>query len=197
MSAPAYPVSQGALLTVANAASINDLDNDDPITTYHSDREPLTGRIQPDSASGGASLSRGYLSSQIPGEDRRATLNTLEESVWHTVRRDLVAVWEKMRLVLWPKYLLGGMLTRQSGGVEGGEGLSGEGLRENMHRLMGQWPNPEIVLEGGLNEGLRDWDLWFVLTLLLRDWMRCLRDFYQGSATLLPFAEHVFVDGRS
>jgi hypothetical protein len=33
-----------------------------------------------------------------------------DESVWETLSRDLVAVWEKMRQVLWPKYLLGGMM---------------------------------------------------------------------------------------
>jgi hypothetical protein len=37
---------------------------------------------------------------------RIQTQNTIDESVWETLSRDLVAVWEKMRQVLWPKYLL-------------------------------------------------------------------------------------------
>lgn len=53
---------------------------------------------------------------------------------------------------------MGGMLMRNRGGVEGGEGGSAS---DGMRRLMGQWPNPEMVLEGGMSEGLRNWDLWY------------------------------------
>lgn len=125
--------------------------------TQHSDREPLTGNIQPDSSS--TPLPRNYLNSSIPGEDRRAPMNTLDESVWATLSRDLKAVWEKMRLVLWPNRLLGGALQRNRGlgSVESGEG---EGLTSQMRGLMSQWPNPDIVLQGTMSEGLRDWDLW-------------------------------------
>lgn len=87
-------------------------------------------------------------------------MNTLDESVWHTVRRDLLAVWEKMRLVLWPKYLLGGMLQR-GGGIGAAERGEGDSLTGGLRGLVGQWPNPEIVLQGGMSEGLRDWDLWY------------------------------------
>jgi hypothetical protein len=78
--------------------------------------------------------------------------------VWETLSRDLKAVWEKMRQVLWPKYLLGGMLVRSEGGVEGGEGVRGMGG-------FGRWPDADDVLGGSMSEGLRDWDLWCVDSL--------------------------------
>ena len=122
----------------------------------HSDREPLTGNIQPDTSS--TPIPRNYLNSSIPGEDRRATLNTLDESVWATVRRDLLAVWEKMVLVLWPKNLFGGALQRQ-GGLAAEEEGEREGLAGGVRGLM---RNPEMILQGTMSEGLRDWDLWYI-----------------------------------
>ena len=123
----------------------------------------MTGNIQPDTA--GPSLSRGYLNQSIGGEDRRANLNTLDESVWQTVSRDLWAVWEKMRLVLWPKYLLGGAL-QQGGGIAAEESGEHESLAGNVRNLMAQGINPDMVLQGTMSEGLRNWDLWFVFTIL-------------------------------
>src|SRR5579862_2665188 len=106
-------------------ADLNDLD--DPIDNHPSSsaRTPLTGNIQqtPSSSYAGR-ISQSYLTSSIPGEDRRAPTNTIDESVWATLSRDLLAVWEKMRQVLWPKYLLGGMLQR-GGGIGGGGGGCG------------------------------------------------------------------------
>ncbi len=67
-----------------------------------------------------------------------------------------------MRQVLWPKYLLGGMLQRGGGigAAERGEGGgSGPG---GVRGLVGRWPDAEVVLQGGMSEGLRDWDLWYV-----------------------------------
>ncbi len=67
-----------------------------------------------------------------------------------------------MRQVLWPKYLLGGMLQRGGGigaaerGEGGGSGAGG------VRGLVGRWPDAEVVLQGGMSEGLRDWDLWYV-----------------------------------
>ena len=137
-------------------ASLNDLD--DPINPQaNSDREPLTGNIQPDSA--GPSLSRGYLNQSIGGEDRRANLNTLDETVWQTVSRDLWAVWEKMRLVLWPKHLLGGALQRRSA-LSQEESGEAESLAGNVRNLVGQGLNPDLVLQGTMSEGLQNWDLW-------------------------------------
>jgi hypothetical protein len=88
--------------------------------------------------------------------------------VWETLRRDLLAVWEKMRQVLWPKYLLGGMLNQGGGmgGAERGEGDSLAGGVPTMGQLrgiVGRWPDADAVLQGGMSEGLRDWDLWYVL----------------------------------
>lgn len=142
--------------TDKHEASLNDLE--DPLQQEHSDREPLTGNIQPDSSRN--PLPQNYLNQSIGGEDRRANANTLDESVWATVSRDLAAVWEKMRLVLWPNNLLGGMLKHggnSDGAAERGES---EGLAGTARGIIGQWPNPEIVLQGGMSEGLRNWDLW-------------------------------------
>ncbi|KAI9765789.1 MAG: hypothetical protein M1835_007316 [Candelina submexicana] len=139
-------------------ADINDLD--DPLNQPSSDRAPLTGNSQPASSSDNP-IPQGYLTSSIPGEDRRAPTNTIEESVWDTLSRDLLAVWEKMRLVLWPKYLLGGILQR-GGGIGAAERGQGDSLREGGRVLgIGRWPDADVVLQAGMSEGLRDWDLWF------------------------------------
>lgn len=153
-------------------ATLDDLD--DPINTSTSDRAPLTGNIssqQANSNSRTAHNAQGYLNSAIPGEDRRAPLSTLDETVWETLRRDLLAVWEKMRQVLWPKYLLGGMLNQGGGmgGAERGEGDSLAGGVPTMGQLrgiVGRWPDADAVLQGGMSEGLRDWDLWYVLNMI-------------------------------
>lgn len=49
------------------------------------------------------------------------------------------------------------------GGAERGEGdsLSGGGMRG----LVGRWPDADTVLQSGMSEGLRDWDLWYVLAV--------------------------------
>ncbi|KAI9821246.1 MAG: hypothetical protein M1827_003981 [Pycnora praestabilis] len=134
-------------------ADLNDLD--DPLQPTH-DRAPLTGNIQ--SSSSNNPIPQGYLTSSIPGEDRRAPTNTIDESVWDTLSRDLLAVWEKMRQVLWPKYLLGGILQREEG----------DSLREGGRILgVGRWPDAEVVLQGGMSEGLRNWDLWGPLVFCL------------------------------
>ncbi|KAK0266296.1 hypothetical protein LTR91_018538 [Friedmanniomyces endolithicus] len=169
-------------------ATLDDLD--DPINgAKTSDRTPLTGNItssQSHSNTRAANNTQGYLNSAIPGEDRRAPVNTIDESVWETLRRDLLAVWEKMRQVLWPKYLLGGMLGRGGGigGAERGEGNSLAGGVESLRGIVGRWPDADAVLQGGMSEGLRDWDLWgpllfslllsFLLSLNAREEQRSL-----------------------
>ncbi|KAI9870895.1 MAG: hypothetical protein M1830_001476, partial [Pleopsidium flavum] len=62
-------------------ADINDLD--DPLQPT-SDRAPLTGNIHSSSSSSNP-LPQSYLTSSIPGEDRRAPTNTIDESVWETL----------------------------------------------------------------------------------------------------------------
>ncbi|KAL1981171.1 hypothetical protein VTN96DRAFT_3018 [Rasamsonia emersonii] len=142
------------------------IEADDPLHTT-SDTTPLRGNIQPDtSSSSRGGFPSNYLTSSIPGEDRRAPQNTIDESVWETLSRDLLAVWEKMRQVLWPKYLLGGFLQRGGGigAAERGEaGRFGGGFRG----LLGRWPDADTVLQGGMSEGLRDWDLWGPLIFCL------------------------------
>ena len=128
-------------------------DADIPSDVNDSQRAPLTGNIRSQSS---APLDQSYLTSSIPGEDRRAPTNTIDESVWETLSRDLLAVWEKMRQVLWPKYLLGGMLQR-GGGIRGADQEGRGGLWG-----MGRWPDADVVLQGGMSEGLRDWDMWYV-----------------------------------
>ncbi|KAJ5907572.1 hypothetical protein N7495_000254 [Penicillium taxi] len=145
------------------------LEAEDPLHDT-SDTAPLRGNIESESSSRGG---RGagynqYLTSTIPGEDRRATQNTIDEPVWATLSRDLVAVWEKMRQVLWPKYLLGGMMQRGGGGI-GGAAERGEiaGFGQNLRGLVGRWPDADVVLQGGMSDGLRDWDLWGPLVFCL------------------------------
>lgn len=68
-------------------------------------------------------------------------------------------MWEKMRLVLWPKHLLGGFLRGETGVEEAERGES----RGFSHVIRsGRWPGTDVVLQQKMSEGLRDWDLWHV-----------------------------------
>ncbi|KAL4917303.1 hypothetical protein BDW62DRAFT_87460 [Aspergillus aurantiobrunneus] len=143
------------------------IDADDPL--HETDRAPLRGNIEPGSSSsrGGNNISGGYLTSRIPGEDRRAPQNTIDESVWQTLSRDLLAVWEKMRQVLYPKYLVGGILQRGGGGIGAAERGEASGFGGGLRNAFGRWPDADVVLQGGMSEGLRDWDLWGPLIFCL------------------------------
>jgi hypothetical protein len=146
-----------------NSDCHTEIEPDVPTSYSTSDRAPLTGNIQ--SSQNPVSQNRGYLNSAIPGEDRRAPQNTIDESVWETVSRDLFAVWEKMKQVLWPKYLLGGVLNR----AEGGD-VESQGFGRDLRGLVGRWPamvDADGILQGGMSEGLRDWDLWGPLIFCL------------------------------
>ena len=175
-----------------------------------SDTAPLRGNIQSSSSSSrGNQFTPGYLTSSIPGEDRRAPQNTIDESVWDTVSRDLLAVWEKLRQVLYPKYLIGGILQRGGGGIGAAERGEAGGFGQALRGLVGRWPDAEVVLQGGMSEGLRDWDLWyahgqwttfyffffffFVFRRLIY-WL--ILTLFQGSAYLLLASEYVSVDAR-
>ncbi|KAI2638194.1 Yip1 domain-containing protein [Xylaria nigripes] len=154
-------------------AELNDFD--DPLSNVESQRTPLTGNISThaESSSSSRPLNQSYLTSQIPGDDRRAPQNTIDETVWETVRRDLLAVWSKMREVLYPRYLFGGsMLESGGGGLRGayanlrGAGLSG--AREELQSLAGRVMDPETLLsQNNMTPGLRDWDLWGPLIFCL------------------------------
>lgn len=140
-----------------------EVEPDVPTLYSTSDRAPLTGNIQ--SSQNPVAQNRGYLNSAIAGEDRRAPQNTIDESVWETVSRDLFAVWEKMKQVLWPKYLLGGVLNR----AEGGD-VESQGFGRDLRGLVGRWPamvDADGILQGGMSDGLRDWDLWGPLIFCL------------------------------
>jgi hypothetical protein len=148
-------------------ANLEDLD--DPLQASSS-RTPLTGNI----SSGNASrpLNESYLTSRFPGEDRRAPTNTIDESVWDTLRRDLLAVWTKMREVLYPKYLFGGSMLENTTSFRGAyENLRGAGIsgaRDELVGLAGRALDPDALLaQGNMSEGLRDWDLWGPLVFCL------------------------------
>ncbi|KAF3767862.1 Yip1-domain-containing protein [Cryphonectria parasitica EP155] len=150
-------------------ADLNDFD--DPLQPSSS-RAPLTGNIGQSSSSSSQPLNQDYLSSRIGGEDRRAPQNTIDESVWDTLRRDLLAVWSKMREVLWPRYLLGGTMFESSEGLRGvyanlrGVGITGG--REELAGLAGRVLDPETLLnQNNMTPGLRDWDLWGPLIFCL------------------------------
>ncbi|KAK5075480.1 hypothetical protein LTR64_001687 [Lithohypha guttulata] len=172
----------------------DDIEPDEP--AIESDRAPLTGNIQSSSSSSQRPLNQNYLTSQIPGEDRRAPQNTIDESVWDTVSRDLFAVWEKMKQVLWPKYLLGGMLQRSGTGTAD---VENQGFGRDLRGLVGRWPDAEGLLQGAMSEGLRDWDLWgplvFCLLLSLFLSMRAAKDqkdlVFSGVFTLIWLGEAV------
>ncbi|KUJ16800.1 Yip1-domain-containing protein [Mollisia scopiformis] len=146
-------------------ANLDDLD--DPLQS--SSRAPLTGNITTNSS---RPLNENYLTSRIPGEDRRAPTNTIDESVWDTLRRDLLAVWSKMREVLYPKYLFGGSMLENTtsfrGAYENIRGAGISGARDELVGLAGRALDPEALLaQGNMSEGLRDWDLWGPLVFCL------------------------------
>lgn len=145
-------------------ATLDDLD--DPLQST-SDRAPLTGNIQSSSRSGGGGANtQSYLTSAVGGEDRRAPTNTIDESVWETLSRDLLAIWEKMKQVLYPKYILGGVM-QQGGGIGAAERGEADGFGGGIRGLAGRWPDADVILQGGMSEGLRDWDLWGPLIFCL------------------------------
>ncbi|KAM7195631.1 protein YIP4 [Naviculisporaceae sp. PSN 640] len=153
-----------------------DLDDfDDPLqqASSSSQRAPLTGTIGSSSAGGGGGGNSSAWTNRIPGEDRRAPNNTIDETVWETLRRDLLAIWSKMREVLYPKYLFGGTMFESEDGLRGayanlrGAGLSG--ARDELAGLAGRVMDPESLLGSGnsMSPGLRDWDLWGPLIFCL------------------------------
>lgn len=67
-----------------------------------------------------------------------------------------------MRQVLYPKYLIGGVLQRGGGGIGAAERGEASGFGGGVRNALGRWPDADVVLQGGMSEGLRDWDLWWV-----------------------------------
>ncbi|KAG6017740.1 hypothetical protein E4U54_004271 [Claviceps lovelessii] len=147
-------------------ADLNEFD--DPLESQSS-RQPLRGAIG--SSSSSRPLDESYLTSSIPGEDRRAPQNTIDETVWETLRRDLFAVWAKLREVLYPRYLLGGTMFDTQAGLRGaysnmrGAGITG--TREELTGLASRMMDAETLLQSNMSPGLRDWDLWGPLIFCL------------------------------
>ncbi len=87
------------------------------------------------------------------------------------MRRDLLAVWAKLREVLYPRYLLGGTMFDGEGGFRGAySNLRGAGItgtREELTGLASRVMDPEALLSSSLSPGLRDWDLWGPLVFCL------------------------------
>jgi hypothetical protein len=71
-----------------------------------------------------------------------------------------------MKQVLYPKYLLGGMMQR-GGGIGAAERGEADGLGGGIRNIAGRWPDADVILQGGMSEGLRDWDLWGPLIFCL------------------------------
>lgn len=155
---------QYVTLTAYCVADLNDFD--DPLASQ-STRQPLAGNI----GSSSRPLDQGYLTSRIPGEDRSAPQNTIDETVWETLRRDLFAVWAKLREVLYPRYLLGGSMFDTETGLRGAysniRGAGFMGTREELTGLATRAVDAEALLQSSLSPGLRDWDLWGPLIFCL------------------------------
>jgi protein YIPF6 len=168
---------------ILGLADLNDFD--DPIES-NNPRAALTGNIGQSSTSGGSSssssrpLNQSYLTSRIPGDDRAVAYNnTIDEPVWATLRRDLLAIWGKLREVLWPRYLFGGTMFEPGlhgayAGLRGDQGEGGASLlgnaRDELGTLAGRVLDPEALLSANnMTPGLRDWDLWgpLLFSLLL------------------------------
>ncbi|KAK4156241.1 hypothetical protein C8A00DRAFT_30939 [Chaetomidium leptoderma] len=156
---------------------------------------PLTGTIG--SSSSSAAAAANSWTSRIPGEDRttsQSNSNTIDESVWATLRRDLLAVWLRLRDVLYPRHLFsawgGGPDSLLRGAYarlrSGGGGFAG--AREELVGLAGRvWDADNLLASGAGAEydseraaqqqhGLRDWDLWGPLVFcLLLSTLLCLK----------------------
>jgi len=141
-----------------------------PSTSSQNSAPTLQGSITSAPTPQQTSQTQTYLTSSIPGEDRRAPLSTIDETVWATLSRDLVGVWEKMKQVLWPRYLLGGSMMREYDRAPNAEGETtsqsgATGLRTLGQNIIGavrRGVDADAVLQGGMSEGLRNWDLWYV-----------------------------------
>ncbi|KAF4584261.1 hypothetical protein GQ602_005634 [Ophiocordyceps camponoti-floridani] len=147
----------------------DDLNALDPLSAQPPSAQTLTGNIGSQLPS--RPLDGSFLTSTIPGEDRRAPQNTIDETVWDTLSRDLRAVWEKLREVLYPRYLLGGTLFDFEAGIRGaysnmrGAGIAG--TREELAGLASRVMDPEALLQGNMSSGLRNWDMWGPLIFCL------------------------------
>lgn len=79
------------------------------------------------------------------------------------------------------------------GGAERAEGdsLSGGGL----NGLVGRWPDADTVLQSGMSEGLRDWDLWYASCTSAPSCQKLTH--VQGPSCLLLAAQFPSISRRS
>ncbi|KXX82132.1 Protein YIP4 [Madurella mycetomatis] len=180
---PAVDIDDDELID-PDDADLNDFD--DPLTTTtttntrpetsRSSQPAVSGTIGSSSTTASGRQQQGqsnssFWTSRIPGEDRRAPQNTIDETVWATLRRDLLAVWSKLREVLYPRHLFG---AAHGAGIGGGGGWRGAYAslrsREELAGLAGRVLDAESLLSTdylGTSPGLRDWDLWGPLVFCL------------------------------
>ncbi|KAH6856773.1 hypothetical protein B0I37DRAFT_334353 [Chaetomium sp. MPI-CAGE-AT-0009] len=191
---PAVDVDDDDDLIDPDDADLNTFD--DPLhqptttrTTNNNTASTLTGSIGSTTTTSRQQASS--WTSRIPGEDRTnasSSTSTIDESVWATLRRDLLAVWRKLLEVLYPRHLFaawggpdslrGAYASLRTGGFAG--------AREELAGLAGRVMDAESLLGtsssgGGGNAelgggGLRDWDLWGPLVFcLLLSTLLCLQ----------------------
>jgi len=56
---------------------------------------------------------------------------------------------------------------QQGGGISAAERGEADGLGGGIRNLAGRWPDADVILQSGMSEGLRDWDLWGPLIFCL------------------------------
>jgi hypothetical protein len=93
------------------------------------------------------------------------------------------------------------MLQRGGGGMGAAERGEATGFGGGMRNMIGRWPDADTVLQGGMSEGLRDWDLWCVVFtpgLLHCMWiaLTSLTSLWQGPSYFLLAVEYVPCNAR-
>lgn len=56
---------------------------------------------------------------------------------------------------------------QSGGGIGAAERGEAEGFGGGLRNIAGRWPDADVILQGGMSEGLRDWDLWGPLIFCL------------------------------
>ena len=58
-------------------------------------------------------------------------------------------------------------MMQRGGGIGAAERGEGSGFGGGLRDIAGRWPDADVILQGGMSEGLRDWDLWGPLIFCL------------------------------
>jgi hypothetical protein len=56
---------------------------------------------------------------------------------------------------------------QRGGGIGAAERGEADGVGGRLRNIAGRWPDADVILQGGMSEGLRDWDLWGPLIFCL------------------------------